>query len=528
MRLPSLLIGLVLLFLSTASGFAQEGPAEPSRLWFRDHPAQVTWPGVSVDHALQNLLQGRTPSRPVIVAIIDSGVDVEHDALRNHLWTNPGEIPGNGVDDDGNGYVDDVHGWNFIGGADGQNVVHDSYEVAREFARLRTRYTLPDTLALTAAQRDTLRYFEQVRDELSRRRAEGLQALPNITRYLQVAEEAYELVRSRVGERPITIEVLSEQMQTSSDQRLGALMNLYMNDLDLDDLRQYVSTLRTQVNYHFNPAFDPRDIVGDDPNNLDERHYGNADVIGPDAEHGTHVAGLVAAQVAGEAPIGIAAGMVRIMAIRAVPDGDERDKDVANAIRYAVDNGAHIINMSFGKGYSPHRETVEAAVRYAEERGVLLVHAAGNSAQNIDENSNFPTPFYADGTRAPHWIEVGAATWDGSLAASFSNYGARTVDLFAPGDYMYSPVPGQQYAFLQGTSMAAPVVSGVAALVWAHYPNLTAAQLREVLMASVTSFRDATIPFGENEEEIAFGTLSVTGGIVNAYHALREAERRSR
>jgi len=528
MKFHLLLFGFVLLFAPTGSSFAQEGTGEPARLWFRDHPATVSWPGVSADRARQTLLQGRTPSRTVIVAIIDSGVDVEHDALRNHLWTNPGEIPGNGLDDDGNGYVDDIHGWNFIGGADGRNVVHDSYEVAREFARLRTRYTFPDTTSLSVAQRDTLRYFEQVRDELSRRRTESLQALPNLSRYLQVAEEAYEMVRSRIGDAPITIEVLSEQMQTSPDQRLGALMNLYMNDLDLDDLRGYVSTLRTQVNYHFNPSFDPRDIVGDDPSNVDERLYGNADVIGPDAEHGTHVAGLVAAHVPGEDPIGIAAGVARIMAIRAVPDGDERDKDVANAIRYAVDNGAHIINMSFGKGYSPQREAVEAAVRYAEERGVLLVHAAGNSAENIDESSNFPTPFYADGTRAPHWLEVGAATWDGSLAASFTNYGARTVDLFAPGDYMYAPVPGQQYKFLQGTSMAAPVVSGVAALVWAYYPNLTAAQLREVLMASVTPLGETMIAVPGGEEEVPFGTLSVTGGVVNAYQALQEAGRRSR
>ena len=251
----------------------------------------------------------------------------------------------------------------------------------------------------------------------------------------------------------------------------------------------------------------------------------------PDAEHGTHVAGIIGAERGNGIGVDGIAPAVKLMTIRTVPNGDERDKDVANAIRYAVDNGAQVINMSFGKAYSPRKAVVDEAVRYAESRNVLLVHAAGNDAADIGETPSFPIRNFAGGGMASNWIEVGASGWrapDG-LAATFSNYSANEVDVFAPGVDIYSTVPGDEYSRNSGTSMAAPVVTGLAALLMAYYPGLDAREVRQIILDSATRLPDTSvIRPGTEDERVLFGTLSATGGIVNAYEALRLAEQRAR
>jgi subtilisin family serine protease len=291
-----------------------------------------------------------------------------------------------------------------------------------------------------------------------------------------------------------------------------------------DDVTEAYEAYQGMADYGLNPDFNPRGIVGDDPTNGAERVYGNRDVTGPDASHGTHVAGIIAAaRDNGIGMDGIASG-VQLMIVRAVPDGDERDKDIANAIRYAVDNGAHVINMSFGKAYSPQKSLVDAALRYADERGVLMIHAAGNDGENVDVEPNFPTPDYSDRGRAANWIQVGASNWavDG-LAATFSNYGRGQVDLFAPGVAILSTVPGNEFDRNDGTSMAAPVVTGVAALLMAYFPDLTAADVKRILLESSVKYRDRIVASPGSGEPVPFGNLSVTGGVVNAYEAVRMA-----
>jgi subtilisin family serine protease len=218
------------------------------------------------------------------------------------------------------------------------------------------------------------------------------------------------------------------------------------------------------------------------------------------------------------------AGAVRIMSVRVTPDGDERDKDVANGIRYAVDHGALVINMSFGKGYSPEKPVVDSAVRYAESKGVLLVHAAGNDGSDNDRVPSYPTAGYLGGGRAANWLEVGASTFRRSaLAARFSNYGRTAVDLFAPGQDIYATLPNQRYGRQSGTSMAAPTVSGVAALLLAYFPRLTPMDVRRILLASVTRYPDARVPAPGGGPPVPFASLSATGGVVNAYAAVRQA-----
>jgi subtilisin family serine protease len=484
--------------------------------------------GIGVIPTYDELVQEREPERTVVVAVIDGGVDIAHEDLDDVLWTNEGEIPDNGQDDDGNGYVDDVHGWNFIGGPDGQNVDHDTFEVTRIVARLRPIYENVDPDTLTAEEEATYARYQALSDTVEAKRRSFREQLPNIRMGAQVYRQANRMLMDELGTQTLTAEAVRGAPDTGN---LGQAKQvwLYFDELgaspeDLDDYEEYLSD---GLEYGYNLDFDPRPIVGDDYDDLDQRIYGNPDVTGPDAEHGTIVAGIVAAERGnGLGADGVAPA--RIMAIRAVPNGDERDKDVANAIRYAVDNGAHVINMSFGKGYSPQKEAVDAAVRYADERGVLLVHAAGNDAENIDEEPNFPSDAYADGGRAQNWIEVGASSAvREELSASFSNYGDETVDLFAPGVEIYAPHPGQRYDRADGTSMAAPVVSGVAALLMAYFPDLSAADVKQILLETVTRYEGVEVatPTGGQPDgsTVDFCTLSATCGVVNAYRAFARA-----
>jgi len=320
---------------------------------------------------------------------------------------------------------------------------------------------------------------------------------------------------------------------TSQDAMQAKVMWLRLADAGItpEELEDAKKDVESKAKYGLNPAYDPRTIVGDDPANVSERKYGNSDVMGPDAKHGTHVSGIIGAVRGTSGGIDGIATNVKIMMVRTVPDGDERDKDIANAIRYAVDNGAMVINMSFGKGFSPEKAAVDEAVKYADSKGVLMVHAAGNDGENLAEKPSFPTPAYLSGGKPNNWIEVGASSWKGldSLAAPFSNYGKAQVDVFAPGVDILSTVPGGGYERESGTSMAAPVVTGLAAMLMSYFPTLSAADVKRIILDSATRYADQKVarPGAENGETVPFGSLSVTGGIVNAYSAVKLAEQMS-
>ena len=504
MTLRLLLAALVALVAPAA--LAQDGPPADWHLLDRDADGVV---GISLDAAYA-MLGDREPGE-VVVAIIDSGVDTAHPDLVPVLWTNADEIAGNGVDDDENGYVDDVHGWSFLGGADGRNMEHDTYELARlvRLCRVGTPdATYGDCPALEAA--------------LEEERAPLAQQAVQLAPLMQAARAADESLRATYGDDYSLDEIAEADQETA-----GPLLFLAQQGASLADLEAFMESVESRLEYGLNPDYDDRAIVGDDYADVTERYYGNADVTGPDSNHGTGVAGLVAAARGNDLGIdGIAPA--RIMALRAVPGGDERDKDVANAIRYAVDNGADIINMSFGKAYSPQKEAVDEAVRYAVERGVLLVHAAGNSGEDLDGADNFPTRILLDGTVSDGWLEVGAsaAARDG-LAAAFSNYGQANVDLFAPGARVESLAPGGGVQTADGTSFASPVVAGVAALVMAYFPDLSAEEVRQVLLDSAVRYADDEVARPGDGSAVAFGTLSATGGVVNAAQAVRLAMERS-
>ncbi|PSQ98314.1 MAG: peptidase S8 [Bacteroidetes bacterium QS_9_68_14] len=477
------------------------------------------YPGIATERAY-DWLGDRAPQDTVVVAVLDGGVDPDHEDLDGVLWTNAGEVPGNGEDDNGNGYVDDTHGWNFLGNASGENVEHDTFEVTRLYVELRDPYEGANPDTLTAAERETYRRYQRIKADFQKQKQQYEQRYDQVQQIARFVEQARPLL---VQQAARLVSGLLERTDTADLATLA------------EDLQKAEEQLRTRAEYNFNPDYNPRPIVGDDYSDATERIYGNADVQGPDAGHGTGVASLIAAERDNDLGIRGVAGAVRIMPVRAVPGGDERDKDVANAIRYATNNGADIINMSFGKAYSPRKEVVDAAVRHAEDEGVLMVHAAGNDGADVDTTDSYPSAHYADGSgAADNWIEVGASTAEGDslLAAPFSNYGGERVDLFAPGASMQVARPGDAYGRAQGTSFAAPVVSGVAALVMAYYPSLSAEQVKEAILSSATSRAGQMVkrpgrPSGGSGggERVRFGTLSRTGGVANAYAALRAAER---
>ena len=495
---------------------------EPPGDWHLLDLAADGIPGISARRAHAELLAGRTPARTVIVAVIDGGVDTSHVDLRANLWMNPKETPGNRVDDDGNGYVDDVRGWNFIGGADGRNIDDESLEVTRLYRRCtNTQGAAPLTPDQRAGCPGVLRAFEQERLEMQ-------QTAAILLMLDQRLRTAIPTLRAAVGSDSLTVARVETLQPTSA--AVAEARSLYLQiagfGLDPADVPEQAETVNGLLEYGLNPAFDARSIVGDDPLNLAQRVYGNADATGPDALHGTHVAGIIGAVRGNGVGVDGISPAVKIMSVRAVPNGDERDKDVANAIRYAVDNGALVLNLSFGKSYSPEKAAVDDAVRYAESRGALIVHASGNDGENADENPSFPTPNYLGGGRAANWIEVGASSWRGgdSLAASFSNYGRTLVDVFAPGVEILSTDGKGGVSRESGTSMAAPVVSGLAALIMAYHPELSAVQVKRIILESATPFRTQTVVRPGGEDRVPFGSLSATGGIVNAFNALRMAQ----
>lgn len=513
--------------------------------WYLKDPETDSVQGVSAERAYQTLLKGK-PSRTVVVAVIDSGVDIEHEDLKDNLWINEDEIAGNGQDDDKNGYVDDTHGWNFIGGKEG-NVDADTYEVTREYARLKPKYENVEEKNVNKRNRAEYEYWKEVKAKYERDSKFSKDQYEQYLEQYQLYTNAFmtihycdSLLQQTLGQ-PVTKSSLASVTATNdtidfAKQTLSRILESVEGDVEvsvfLQELAGYIDQLKdgvhhyeTAVEYGYNTEFDSRTIVGDNPSDLTEKYYGNNDVEGPDPKHGTHVVGIIAANRTNDIGVKGIADNVKIMSVRAVPNGDERDKDVANAIRYAVDNGAHIINMSFGKGFSPHKEIVDKAVKYAESRGVLLIHAAGNDGDNLDEESNFPNKTYTSGGQAATWLEIGASSWgaDESFVGSFSNYGRKSVDLFAPGVQIYSTTPNDTYENLQGTSMAAPATTGVAAIIMSYFPHLNAQQVKEILRQSTRKFDGLKVTKPGSKDEVAFQQLSSSGGMVNAYEAVKLA-----
>lgn len=487
--------------------------------------------GISLDKAYKLLKDHNRQSKPIIVAVIDSGVDTTHEDLKQFLWINPDEIPNNGIDDDHNGYVDDIHGWNFLGNSNGENIDAETLEKTRLYAKLSAKFKDKDTNQLTDNEKKEWILFKKVKDDYENDLRDKKREYEMMQKVYDRTVRVIEALKTYLNKDTITTKDIAELKESNVDS-IKNYARMYerisKSNFNVESLITDIKNVKKKIETELNPTYNPRTLVGDNPFDIKDSIYGNSDVTGPSPSHGTFVAGIIAADRTNNNDAFGIADNVKIMILRIVPGGDERDKDVALAIKYAVNKGARIINMSFGKTYSPEKHMVDQALEMAAQKQVLCVHAAGNNGEDNDIVVHFPTPYSEQGQLiTPYWLDVGASDSkpDETLAAMFSNYGQKSVDLFAPGVRIYSVSPNHRFQSSNGTSASCPVVSGVATLIMSYFPELSTAEVKEILLKSVIKYKHKVfIPTKkEDKGKISFNKLSTTGGIVNAEKAVKLA-----
>ena len=478
--------------------------------WSHLDLAKDTIPGMSTDKAYSEFLKGKKGTK-VVVGVIDSGIDIDHEDLKGKIWVNSKEIAGNNKDDDNNGYVDDINGWNFLGDSNDENL---------ELTRIvKKGPSAPN--------------YAEAKKALDKQYGEMMQYKPQ----MDMISKADKAIKTHLNKELYTVEDLKKISTTDSALNQNKMIMIsvasQVGPNFHSDLKEQMDQVYDMLNYNLNVKHDGRKAVGDNPDDINDKKYGNGNVKGPDVTdglHGTHVAGIIA-QIRGNGKggDGVIADNVQIMALRAVPNGDEYDKDIALAIRYAADNGAKVINGSFGKDYSPNKEWVWEAIKYAASKDVLIIHAAGNDGKDLDLEPNFPNDEVNGKEISNNFMSIGALNkeYGANMVANFSNYATNNVDIYSPGNEIYATIPNNKYKYLQGTSMASPNVAGVAALVRSYYPNLSASQVKQILMDSGTPITTEVV-LGEKKEKRSFTNASKSGKIVNAYNALLMAEKMSK
>tara|TARA_R110002096_G_scaffold21043_7_gene68734 strand:- start:87196 stop:88821 length:1626 start_codon:yes stop_codon:yes gene_type:complete len=484
--------------------------------------------GASVELAYEEILKNKISKKTIIVAVLDNGIDIQHEDLKNKIWINEDEIPGNQIDDDNNGFIDDIYGWNFLGNSQGQNIGKENLEMTRVYREYLAKIENGelDSNSYDGPKAEIYNKAKKLyREEWNKRN----RYLKNNNEAINIVGSAKELIKELYGVDVKNIKDLSDVNPAENRQVMRAksiLFNVYDQGLSLEDFQNSKEQNEKYTLQYLNLDLNAREIIGDNPYDINDKNYGNSDVRGPFADHGTACAGLIAAERNNGIGINGVADNVKIMCLRTTPSGDERDKDVALAIRYAVDNGAHIINMSFGKELSPEKEFVDEAIKYAEEKGVLIVHSAGNSANDLREIPAFPNEIYLDGKQATNMITVGATSHkpNNRMMAVFSNYGGGIVDILGPGVDIVSLDTGNTYSSHSGTSFSGPMVSGVAAVIWSYYPELSVEELIRIMVESSKSKKPKKVyppnQSGEKMKKVKIEEICGNGGVVNLYKAL--------
>ena len=504
--------------------------------WHHRDIEDDTIPGVSLEKAYDLLLKDKQ-GNGVVVAVIDMEVDIDHEDLKDRVWTNEKEVPGNGKDDDDNGYIDDIRGWNFLGNSKGENVRFMQYEYTRIICKYDSVFKDADSTDISPDQKKEYAEYVRARKVYDERMEYAIEAKKNSDLlfeeyYLAQKELApyfpsgYSLGKLDSLKNIITDSVIKERITLMEDCIKYNITEEYVKDYKLKSDERIDKLLNT--------GYDERKIIGDDPTDISDTRYGNNRVNGNASflNHGTLISGIIAANRANNIGIKGFSDHLKILPLSISAYGDEHDKDIALAIRYAVDNGAKIINMSFGKEFSLYKRWVDDAIAYAEQRDVLIITSASNDGVDLDtgEYSNYPDDVDDNGNESvKNFIKVGSSghVLGESLVSSGSNYGKKSVDVFAPGIDIYTTSTKQgKYEFFNGTSPATAIVSGIAGLLFSYYPKLTAVQVKEIILQSGVSFDiDCLVPGDKNQKRLPFGEFSRSGKIVNAYNALLMAEK---
>jgi subtilisin family serine protease len=483
--------------------------------------------GISLEDAYKKL-KGKK-SNKVIVAVIDSGIDTLHKDIP--FWTNPNEIPNNNIDDDKNGLVDDIHGWNYLGAPNGENLAISISDINRTYHRFKNEFENKTISQVSADMQHTYKEWRRADEKLTIQKAKADSELDKIKQNYLVYKETNAAVVKMVGKETFyhtDINALATQSSALEIWKRTLNGKTFSNTDLLKDFEQYVEMLESYKNGKtIAPVLHRDNLLQDNGYDISKTNYGNNNLLQHSGWHGTSVSSVIGAIRNNNIGMDGIADNVEIMMIRGILGKDEFDKDVALSIRYAVDNGAKVINMSFGKYISPDKHWTDQAVQYALSKDVVIVHAAGNDATDIDLDFNYPNAYYINGNKAPHFINVAASSDEsiGSLIASFTNYGKKMVDVFAPGVKILCNISGTETRESDGTSMASPVVAGIAALLRSYYPHLKATQIVDIIKQSVTPVKGFVTKPGTDDEQMLFKDMCTTGGIVNAANAVMLAEK---
>jgi len=495
--------------------------------WQNLDPERDSVLGVSTYRAYE-LLKDKI-SKPVVVAIIDNGAELSHFDLAGQFWVNPNEIPDNRTDDDKNGYIDDINGWNFLGNALGQNIKRETTELTRLFGYLSKNIVTTDHKKSNKKEIEAFNKYQKIKRAYQEAVKEKKAEISFYEYLLNAILKADTVIKTYFDKDEYNIADLKSIPDTIKQKsaEINLMRRLLEVGLNISKIKSIIDNNKQDLETRLNPEFNIRkEIIGDNTDDLKDKFYGNNQVNAMSPYHGTGVAGIIAALYNNKGTDGIAKN-VKLMIIRILPNGDENDKDVALAILYAIDNGADIINCSFGKSWSAHPDFVEFAIKKAERANVLIVHAAGNDARNNDSISIYPKGYYSNGKRAKNWICVGASMPkdNENLLATFSNYGKNSVDILAPGQDIYSCVLNNQFEPGSGTSLAAPVVSGIAAVIKSYYPKITAVKLKKILISSAykPTVEKVLIP-GKKNTKACLNEIMASGGIANLYRAIQLLE----
>ncbi|MCL9805031.1 S8 family serine peptidase [Flavobacterium amniphilum] len=534
-----------LIFISNCFSQKNDITSEKPKFWHHEDYGSTNIPGISLDKAI-NSVKHLSPKKQIIVAVIDTQIDALHEDLNTNIWTNKKEIPNNGIDDDKNGFTDDIHGWNFLGNKAGGYTVWANFEYIRilrdyepifknkskEEISVEDKFKYEQYLKAIENDKKFSKYFNSYIKSLKYDISLYQKTKDTLRHFFPKENYTYKQLDSLYRKYKINDKTYKER-RDSNDQDLGALLDSYMTSIDVglnsyaeltDALKQKDSTLNKSCSLSFNE----RKNIDSETSN---RGYGNNKTqveikgIPTFSNHSTEVSSIIAAKRENNLGIKGFSDNIKIMPLTVCASGDEHDHDIALAVKYAVDNGAKVINMSFGKDLSMYPELIKEALQYAEKHNVLVIHAAGNNGMNIDESTFFPNDFYKKEV-CNNFINVGSINKNHGekMVSSFSNYGKVNVDLFAPGEDIYTAIPDNQYSFDSGTSLAAPMVSGAAALIWLYYPKLTVQQMKYIILESGTSYDLDVIVPGTKDKKVKFSELSKTGKVLNVYNAMEMAK----
>lgn len=521
--------------------------------------------GAEVNKAYDFLKDKKIKKRPV-VAIIGTGLDIEHEDLKDAIWKNPKEKKINGKDNDKNGYIDDIHGWNFLGGKDGTVMEKTMEEGDREFIRLfdkgygkyfydgenfyqmindkKTKVPAPDNM-------NEYRYY--VNRVLSESRIAGSYGGYQLSYLIRDYGKHFDrMMRAKYPNQELTQKEFGICYDPKAAKRdslsevafMIYIMGFTVSQTDSWDVVHNAIKSGDQITMakeEYEKAMQQygndgrKEIVGDNYLDLNDYKYGNNVLLTSDAFAGTMLGGIIAANRENDWGMNGIMDKAELMTLRVkANEGEPYLKDVVLAIRYAVDNHADIIMLPQQATLYPdnQKKWVDEALKYAESKGVLVVVPTREYSVDMAKMEFYPNRWMTGEKELTNLMIVASSDKNGNPSMS-SNYGAKEVDLFAPGTDVYSSYTGDTYQKASGAGLAAAATVGVAALIKAYYPELSGSQIRNLLIKSVTSRADAEVEKGirvkdrVTQDLFLFGDLCLSKGILNAYNAVIAADKMS-